>query len=79
MCNFVPKTSESYESFDKQTWAIKECEKMRKELEPKCVPQLFLGSLLGRRSTTIGQLFPPFPSNSPEAFAKVNSAQFPRF
>ena len=36
----------------------------RKELEPKCVPQLFVGSLLGTDRSTIGQLFPPVPSNS---------------
>ena len=33
----------------------------RRELEPKCVPQLFLGSLLGTRRLAIGQFF-PFPS-----------------
>ena len=36
----------------------------RKELEPKCVPQLFVGSLLGTDRSTIGQLFHPVPSNS---------------
>ena len=36
----------------------------RKELEPKCVPQLFVGSLLGTDRSTMGQLFPPVPSNS---------------
>ena len=34
----------------------------RRRLEPKCAPQLFVGSLLRTRS---------------EVFAKVNSAQFP--
>ena len=36
----------------------------RKELEPKCVPQLFVGSLLGTDRSTIGQFFSPVPSNS---------------
>ena len=40
---------------------------MRKELEPKCVPQLCLGSLLGRRQSAIGQFFSPVPSNNPES------------
>ena len=30
---------------------------MRKELEPKCVPQWFLGLLLGTRLSAIGQCF----------------------
>ena len=30
----------------------------RRGLEPKCVPQLFLGSLLGTRRSAIGQFFP---------------------
>ena len=38
----------------------------RRELEPRCVPQWFLGSLLGKRRSPIG----------PEIFAKVNSAHF---
>ena len=42
----------------------------------KRVPLLFLGSLLGTRRLAIGH-FLPFPSNSPEVFAKANSAQFP--
>ena len=38
--------------------------KTRRELEPKCVPQL----LLGRRRSAL---------TVPEAFTKANSAQFP--
>ena len=48
---------------------------MRRQLEPKCVSQLFLVPLLGTRRSAIGQFF-PVPSNSPEVFAKVNSARF---
>ena len=32
-------------------------QKPEKELEPKCVPQLFVGLLLGTRQSAIGQLF----------------------
>ena len=49
---------------------------MRRELEPKCVPQLLLGSLLGTRRSAIGQFF-SLSLAVPEVFAKVNSAQFP--
>ena len=35
-----------------------------REREPKCIPQLFLGLLLGTRQSAIGQFF-PFPGNSP--------------
>ena len=45
---------------------------MRKELEPKCVPQLCLGSLLVRRQSAIGQFF----SLSQVTIPKVNLAQF---
>lgn len=37
-------------------------------LEPKCFPQLFVGSLFGTRRSAIGQFF---------FFAKANSAQVP--
>ena len=40
---------------------------MRRGLEPNCAPQLLLGSLLGKPSLV----------SVPEAFAKVNSTQFP--
>ena len=46
-------------------------------LEPKCVPRLSLGSLLGTRWSAIGQVFPLFLVIVPEVFAKVNSAQVP--
>ena len=48
----------------------------RRGLKPKCVPQLYLGSLLGARRSAIGQ-FLPVLNNIPEVFAKVNSAQSP--
>ena len=49
----------------------------RGELEPKCVPQLFLGSLLRTRWSAIGQIFSTSLVTVPEVFAKVNSSQFP--
>ena len=36
---------------------------IRRALEPKCVPQLLMGSLLGMRWSAIGQFF-PVPSKS---------------
>ena len=48
----------------------------RKELEPNWVPQLFLGSFLGRSQSAIGQFFPLSLVTVPEVFAKVNSVQF---
>ena len=47
-----------------------------KEMEPKCVPQLFRGSLLGTRRSAIGQFFSVSLVTVPEVFAKVNSPQF---
>ena len=41
-----------------------------RELEPKCVPQVFLGLLLGTRQSAIGQFFSPVPSNSPISFCE---------
>ena len=41
----------------------------RRELEPKCVLQLFLGSLLGARRSGIGQ-FSPVASNSPRSLCE---------
>jgi len=49
----------------------------RKELEPKYVPQLLLGSLLGARRSAIGQLFFPYVVTVPEVFAKVNLVRSP--
>ena len=40
----------------------------RRELEPKCVPQLFLGSLLEARQSAIGHFFPP--GNSPRSLCE---------
>ena len=40
---------------------------MRRELEPNCAPQLFMGSYVFLQSLV----------SVPEAFAKVNSTQFP--
>ena len=45
----------------------------RRELEPKCVPQLFLGSLLETCQSAIGQLFYLSIVTVPEVF--VNAAQ----
>ena len=50
---------------------------MRRELEPKRVPQWFLGSLLGTRWSAIGQFFSLSLATVPEVFTKVKSAQFP--
>ena len=47
-----------------------------KELEPKCLPQLFLGSLLVTRRSAIGQFFFLSLVTVPEVFAWVNSARF---
>lgn len=48
-----------------------------KELEPKCIPQSFLGTILhGRRSTVIGHFFFPFLVTVPEAFAKLTRSSF---
>ena len=52
----------------------------RRELELKCVPQLFLGSLLGMGYSAISCYWPIFSlslETIPEVFAKVNSVQFP--
>ena len=46
-------------------------------MEPKCVPQVFLGRLLGTRRSAIGQFFSLSLVTVPDVFAKVNSAQFP--
>ena len=47
----------------------------RRELEPNCVAQLFLGWLLGTRWSAIGQFFSLSLVTFPEVFAKVTSAQ----
>ena len=47
----------------------------RRELESKCVRQLFLGSLLGSH----WPIFPVSVVTVPEVFAKVNLPQSPRF
>ena len=49
---------------------------MRRNLEPKCIPQLFLGSLVETRRSAIGQFFSLSLVTVPEVFAKVNSVQF---
>ena len=41
-----------------------------RKLQPKCVPLVFLGSLLGTRRSAIGQFFPLFLVTFPEVFAK---------
>ena len=49
----------------------------RRELQPKCVLQLFLGLSLGTRRSAIGHFFPLSLVTVPEVFAKVNPTQFP--
>ena len=51
----------------------------RRELEPNCVPQLFLGWLLGTRRSAIGHFFSLSLVTLPEVFAKVTSAQSSSF
>ena len=51
----------------------------RRELEPNCVPQLFLGWLLGTRRSAIGHFFSLSLVTLPEVFAKVISAQSSSF
>ena len=68
--SLVPKALESCKNCGNQTWIIKECGKTRKELGPKRVPQLFLGSLAGTRRSAIGQLFSRVPSDSPRSLCE---------
>ena len=42
----------------------------RRELRPKRIPQLFLGSLLETRRSAIGQFFFPVPSNNPRSLCE---------
>ena len=51
----------------------------RSELEPKCFPQWFVGSLLGTDRSVIDQFFPLSLVTVPEVFAKINSLPSPRF
>ena len=44
---------------------------------PKCVPQLFQGSLFGMRRSAIGQFLSLSPVTVPEDLAKANLTQFP--
>ena len=49
----------------------------KRELEPKCIPQWFLGTLLhGRRQSVVGHFFPLFLETVPEAFAKLTRSSF---
>ena len=48
----------------------------RGELEPKRVPQFFLGSFLGMRLSAIGQFCPLSLVTVPEGFANVYLASF---
>ena len=50
---------------------------LERALEPKCVPQLFLGSLLWTRRSSVSHFFYLSLVTIPEVFAKVNSTQFP--
>ena len=49
---------------------------MRRELEPKCVPQLFLGSLLGTRRSAIGQFFRCPKQRSQKSLRKLTRPSF---
>ena len=49
---------------------------MRGELEPKYIPQLLLGSLLGAHWSAIGQLISVVPSNSPKSLRKFILSSF---
>ena len=51
--------------------------KTKRELETKCVPQLFVGSFLETRQSAIGQFFSLSLVTAPKVFAKVNSVQSP--
>ena len=57
---------------------------MRKELEPKCVPQWFLGLLLGTRQSAISQFFSLSPvtirkSTWPSLLLISKVANYPTF
>ena len=51
--------------------------KTKRELVPKCVPQLFVGSFLVTYQSAIGQFFSLSVVTVPKVFAKVNSVQSP--
>ena len=48
----------------------------RRELEPKSIPQLFLGSLLGTRRSAIGQFFPSPQKQSQKSLQKLTRPSF---
>ena len=45
-------------------------------MEPKCAPQLFLGSLVVTQRSAIGQFFPLYLVTVPDVFAKVTRPSF---
>ena len=45
-------------------------------MEPKCEPQLLLGSLLVKRRSAIGQFFPLYLVTVPDVFAKMTRLSF---
>ena len=49
---------------------------MRRKLEQKCIPQLFLGLLLETHRSAIGQFFSLFEEQSQKPLLKVSSSQF---
>ena len=51
--------------------------KTKRELEMRCVPQLFLALFLGTHWSAIGQFFSLSLVTVPKVFAKVNSSQSP--
>ena len=48
----------------------------RRELEPKCIPQVFLGSLLRTRRSVIRQIFPSPWKQSQKSLQKLTRSSF---
>ena len=48
----------------------------RRELEPKCIPQLIMGSLLGTHRLAIGQFFPSSRKQSQKSLQKLTRPSF---
>ena len=49
----------------------------RKKLEPKCVPQVFVGSLLGARRFAVGMVTGSVPSDSPRSLGESQPGPVP--
>ena len=76
-CLFVFQTSARAAKNYNDPRIIRHVRNEERELEPKCVAQLFLGLFWRMRWSAIGQFFPLSLVTIPEVSAKVNSAQFP--